>query len=410
VAAEPLQLDSSLLSEVEGRFKSLQSQSASLDEANAARNAANASTGSEQDLSALHQYLGANVQAGNELVTQLNGAAPLAASSEGIGSGADPQFIALYFAVASGRDTTKYWRTAGKLGQVEAVLRALLALQILLERGKRPGKVSLELAGALYAMQGVIAERFQIHEAIFVLRSGLGSASSALAASLLMLEAAYRGQQRSFDAWLEQAGVDREKVVDYALKTAVEAGPQAMAAVMRGSLASDRTHAMPILHRLPGMTEVRLAALQMQASQFAAPAAARFIPAPVASAPAMAAPPSARTIPPAGPAPAPAPAPAPRYNPLPPADRTEVGLGGEGAGTITISNETDYRLEISFSGPKSAEVMIAPRGSRTLGLSEGSYEVYARLPDRPSVLPFRGTDRYTSTERYSLSFMISTRY
>jgi len=94
------------------------------------------------------------------------------------------------------------------------------------------------------------------------------------------------------------------------------------------------------------------------------------------------------------------------YSALPEAERKSVGLGGQGAGTITVTNQTGQLLEMDFTGPTSSSALIPAGLSKSISLAEGAYRIVGRIPGNPQIRPFYGTDIYKRTERYSLTLVI----
>jgi Skp family chaperone for outer membrane proteins len=93
-----------------------------------------------------------------------------------------------------------------------------------------------------------------------------------------------------------------------------------------------------------------------------------------------------------------------RYTALPPPQA--VGAGGPGGQpSLSIGNRTAYDLTILMSGPVQRSIAVPPGMSRLVALPPGSYRLLGRV-SAPNVLPFFGTQTYSSGVSYSESFYI----
>lgn len=359
-----------------------------------------------QDLGQLSQFLDANLHAGNELVKHLNmEALRLMARQGGANSTEAAQIITLYQVAALGQDAAKAWSEGGKLKKTAAVGRILIAIAVLYENRKTFLRATTPLAGSLYSMQSVLNERTGIEAAI--LRDQIANGAGAeVVNQLRTLQAAQGSEQAAFTNWLNQTQLNRTAVVDYAVRAATAAGPQAVSSVMRGALLSDPATTTTVLASIPGMSAARLQNLREQSANLPltmAPVA------PSRDRPLVAPPPTvAVQVPAPNAAPLSSPVARETYNRLPPAQRTVVGRGGAGAGTITVGNQTEYQLEISFQGPSATTATIPSHGTKILNLAEGNYSILARLPARPNVRPFAGSDFYRATEKYVLTLVLES--
>jgi Flp pilus assembly protein TadD len=95
------------------------------------------------------------------------------------------------------------------------------------------------------------------------------------------------------------------------------------------------------------------------------------------------------------------------YVPLPPAERARVGLAGAGAGSITVTNSSQYLLDIAFTGPTGASGLIPANLSKTFLLPEGQYRVVGNCPTNREIRPFYGSEYYRSTERSFLQLYVT---
>jgi len=67
---------------------------------------------------------------------------------------------------------------------------------------------------------------------------------------------------------------------------------------------------------------------------------------------------------------------------------------------MVVENDTEYTLTVFLSGPQEDRFEIAPRGSQTLNMLPGQYEVAARVSN-PAVIPFYGQRSCGPNTRYS---------
>lgn len=91
------------------------------------------------------------------------------------------------------------------------------------------------------------------------------------------------------------------------------------------------------------------------------------------------------------------------HNELPSMDK--VSSGGSRT-TISISNSTNYELNVFYSGPDYETASIPAGSSRSITIPNGTYNISARVSDH-SVRPCYGTETVTGGH-YSVSYYISS--
>jgi len=93
------------------------------------------------------------------------------------------------------------------------------------------------------------------------------------------------------------------------------------------------------------------------------------------------------------------------YSTLPTPQTTVDRTGLPGRTTLTITNQTQYSLNISSSGPTAGRYTISAGDTQDIEVSPGSYRIVGRV-SAPNVLPFYGAQAYTSGTKYSYRFYI----
>lgn len=73
---------------------------------------------------------------------------------------------------------------------------------------------------------------------------------------------------------------------------------------------------------------------------------------------------------------------------------------------IEIENQTQYDLTVSYSGPDSKRMIIAPHATKSIRIGNGNYRVAASVGH--GVIPFAGTETLNG-RHFSSSFYIETR-
>lgn len=97
-----------------------------------------------------------------------------------------------------------------------------------------------------------------------------------------------------------------------------------------------------------------------------------------------------------------------KHGTMPAMDRTGYGSGR--FSTVTVTNQTSYKMTILYSGDTESERLIISGGStRSVRLPNGNYRISARV-SASNVTPYIGSETLTGGE-YSASYYISsTRY
>jgi len=90
---------------------------------------------------------------------------------------------------------------------------------------------------------------------------------------------------------------------------------------------------------------------------------------------------------------------------MPSAQASPFALGGQT--DMIFENGTDYTLYVYLAGPVTQQAQISARGSQTLRLSPGAYEVAAKVSD-PGVAPFYGTQTCMANTQYTNHFYVAT--
>lgn len=89
---------------------------------------------------------------------------------------------------------------------------------------------------------------------------------------------------------------------------------------------------------------------------------------------------------------------------MPPAQKMSSNTSG--VASVLVKNRTSNTLTVSYSGPTSNELVLAPAAEKSLSLAAGTYKVAASVDD-PTIIPFAGKD-VIGGGMYRVEFYIET--